>query len=122
MSGFSGQERRAHTDIWLKIVRLLTIVAWAIFIIALVVSYYAAPDSEFGVLRYHGIAVRKFWLTPLTGYLYLLLWVSALLSYITLIIHKFRSRRKSDNTRFNILLLFIVSIAWTLYIVFQLTQ
>lgn len=122
MSRFLGQERRVHSDIWLKTIQLLTLVAWIIFIIALVVSYYAAPDSEFGVLRYHGISVRKFWLTPLTGYLYILLWISALLSYIALIIHKFRSRRKSDNTRFNIFLLFIVSVAWTLYIVFQLSR
>ncbi|OKY25818.1 MULTISPECIES: hypothetical protein [Thalassotalea] len=122
MSRFLGQERRVHSDVWLKTIQILTLVAWAVFIVALIVSYYAAPDNEFGVLRYHGISVRKFWLTPLTGYLYILLWISALLSYFALIIHKFRSRRKSDNTRFNIFLLFIVSIAWTVYIVFQLSR
>ncbi|MDO6428739.1 hypothetical protein Q4489_17155 [Thalassotalea sp. 1_MG-2023] len=122
MSRFLGHERRVHSDVWLKTIQILTLVAWAVFIVALIVSYYAAPDNEFGVLRYHGISVRKFWLTPLTGYLYILLWISALLSYIALIIHKFRSRRKSDNTRFNIFLLFIVSIAWTVYIVFQLSR
>jgi len=114
------QERRKSTDIWLKIVRILALLGWVIFIIALCVSYYAAPDNDYGVLRYHDIHIRKFWLTPLTGYLYLLLWFSALLSYICLIIHKYRSRRKTDNKQFNFQLLFIVSVAWVVYIALQL--
>ena len=113
-------ERRKSPDIWLKIIRLLTIIAWGVFTIALIVSYYAAPENDYGVLRYHDITIRKFWLTPLTGYLYILLWLSALFSYLSIFIHKYRSRRKSDNKQFNVLLLFIISIAWVIYIVTHL--
>ncbi len=114
------EERRKSTDIWLKTIRVLAVLAWCLFIIALFVSYYAAPDSDFGVLRYHQITIRKFWLTPLTGYLYVLLWCSAFLSYFCIIVNKYRSRRKSDNKHFNFLLLFIISIAWVVYIAVQL--
>ncbi len=115
-------DRRKKVDIWVKIIRILALLGWLIFIVALFVSYYAAPDNDYGVLRYHQITIRKFWLTPLTGYLYILLWCSALLSYLCIIIDKYRSRRASDNKQFNFSLLFIVSIAWVVYIVFQMMQ
>ncbi len=114
------EERRKSNDIWVKVIKVITVGAWLSFTVALVISYYAAPETNYGVLRYHGIEIRKFWLTPLTGYLYLLLWLSAVLSYISLLINKFRSRRQSDNKRFNLSLLFAISVAWTSYIVMQL--
>jgi len=113
-------ERRKSEDLWLKLIRIFTIFAWVVFTVALVVSYYAAPETNYGVLRYHNISIRKFWLTPLTGYLYILLWLSAFFSYVSLIVHKFRSRRKSDNKQFNVILLFSISIAWVVYIVINL--
>ncbi|GHF91772.1 hypothetical protein [Thalassotalea marina] len=119
---FSGEERRKEDDVWLKALRVTTILAWLVFAIALIISYYAAPEANYGVLRYKGIEVRQFWLTPMTGYLYVLLWISALFSYVTLLIHKYRSRRKTDDKRFNIWLLFVVSVSWVIYIVIQLMK
>lgn len=115
-------ERRKKADVWVKIIRILALLGWLLFTIALFVSYYAAPENDYGVLRYHQITIRKFWLTPLTGYLYILLWCSALLSYLCIIIDKYRSRRASDNKHFNFSLLFIVSIAWVVYIAIQMIQ
>lgn len=114
------KERRKSNDIWVKLIKVITVIAWVIFTVALVMSYYAAPDKSYGVVRYHNLEIRKFWLTPLTGYLYLLLWLSAALSYVSLVINKFRSRRQTDNKRFNLLLLFAISVAWTSYIIVQL--
>jgi len=114
------EERRKSSDIWIKATRILAILGWLVFIIALFVSYYAAPDKDFGVLRYHQITIRKFWLTPLTGYLYILLWLSAFFSYLCIIINKYRTRRATDDKQFNFMLLFLVSIAWVIYIVFQI--
>ena len=98
------EERRNTADFWTYLLRFLAIVGWGLFIFALIVSYYAAPESDYGILRYHDIEIRKFWLTPLTGYLYIVLWLSALSSYFCLILDKYRSRRKSDSKHFNILL------------------
>jgi hypothetical protein len=72
---------------------------------------HAAPDVNDGILRYHNIEIRKLWLTPLTGYLYIVLLLSALSSYFCLIIDNYRSRRKNDGKYFNILLLLVITIA-----------
>ena len=101
--------------------RVLAIFGWALFVLALILSYYAAPESNYGILRYHNIEIRKFWLTPLTGYLYIILWLSALSSYFCLILNNYRSRRKSDSKHFNIILLLIVTIAWVSFILLQVS-
>ena len=116
------ENRRKSPDKWIMIVQTLTLVSWALFIFSLGMSYYAAPENDYGLLRYHSIEVRKFWLVPLTGYLYAALWLSALFSYLSLIVHKFRSRRGSDSKKFNLLLLLVVSIAWAVYILINLNQ
>jgi hypothetical protein len=115
-------ERRSATDIWTFILRFLAIAGWGLFVFAIIVSYYAAPESDYGILRYHNIEIRKFWLTPLTGYLYIVLWLSALSSYFCLILNKYRSRRKSDGKHFNILLLLVITIAWVSFILVQISE
>jgi len=116
---WQGRERRKAHDAWYYLARVLAIAGWVIFIIALIISFYAAPDDDYGLLRYHGIAIRKFWLTPLTGYLYIMLWFSALSSYIYLILERYRRRRKTDSKHFNVALLLLITIAWVVYILFQ---
>jgi hypothetical protein len=93
-----------------------------LFLFALVMAYYAAPEHDYGYLRYRNIEIRQFWLTPLTGYLYIVLWFSALSSYFCLILDKYRSRRKSDSKHFNIVLLLVITIAWVTFILVQLTD
>jgi len=109
-------ERRATTDTWFYLVKILAITAWVMFLFALVMSFYAAPDKSYGVVRFHDIAIRRFWLTPLTGYLYLVLWFSALASYFSLIIDKYRSRRRIDNSQFHLYFLLAVNLLWLVVI------
>ena len=116
------ENRRKSPDKWVLVVRTLTLVSWVLFIFALGMSYYAAPEKDYGLVRYHNLEIRKFWLIPLTGYLYAALWLSALFSYCSLIVHKFRSRRQSDSKNFNLLLLMIVSVAWAVYILINLSS
>tara|TARA_R110000744_G_scaffold260293_3_gene375293 strand:- start:17290 stop:17667 length:378 start_codon:yes stop_codon:yes gene_type:complete len=116
------KERRNTADLWTYLLRVLAIVGWGLFVFALIVSYYAAPESDYGLLRYHDIEIRKFWLTPLTGYLYIVLWLSALSSYFCLILDKYRSRRKSDSKHFNILLLLVITISWVSFILVQISE
>ncbi|ASP49382.1 hypothetical protein [Cognaticolwellia beringensis] len=116
------KERRSTADLWTYLLRVLAIVGWGLFVFALIVSYYAAPESDYGLLRYHDIEIRKFWLTPLTGYLYIVLWLSALSSYFCLILDKYRSRRKSDSKHFNILLLLVITISWVSFILVQISE
>jgi hypothetical protein len=116
------KERRNAADRWTYIVRALTVIGWGLFVFALIMSYYAAPDTDYGLLRYHNIEIRKFWLTPLTGYLYIILWLSALSSYFCLILDNYRSRRKSDGKSFNMFLLLIITIAWVSFILVKIAE
>lgn len=109
-------DRRKNTDFWAYIQITLALASWLTFLFALVMSYYAAPDHDYGVLRYYDIEIRQFWLTPLTGYLYIVLWLSALGSYITLIIDKYRSRRQNDTPYFSMIFLLSVNLSWLVYI------
>ncbi len=84
-------------------------------------SYYAVPEKDYGVLRYYDIEIRQFWLTPLTGYLYILLWLSALGSYVALLINKYRSRRQTDYTNFNLYFLLGINMVWLVYILIHVT-
>ena len=109
-------ERRKTTDFWSYVLISLTLVSWLLLLIALVMSYYAAPDKDYGVLRYYDVEIRQFWLTPLTGYLYIMLWLSALGSYLALMTEKYRSRRRSDNPHFNLWFLLSVNLIWLVFI------
>lgn len=114
------KERRKETDLWSYTSNTIAVLSWLAFLVALVMSYYAAPESDYGVLRYYGVEVRQFWLTPLTGYLYILLWLSALGSYVALLIDKYRSRRQSDNPHFHLMFLLIINIIWLVVILYHL--
>ncbi|OUR83870.1 hypothetical protein A9Q75_04430 [Colwellia psychrerythraea] len=109
-------DRRTAADFWSYAQITLVLLSWLLFIIALVMSYYAAPDKDYGVLRYYDIEIRQFWLTPLTGYLYILLWLSALGSYLALMTDKYRSRRRSDAPLGNLIFLLAVNLTWLVYI------
>ncbi len=115
-------ERRLATDLWGYAKNIIAVLSWLAFLVALVISYYAAPESNYGILRYYGIDVRQFWLTPLTGYLYILLWLSALGSYVALMIDKYRSRRRIDNPHYNLMLLLAINIIWLVIILYYFHQ
>ncbi|NQZ23539.1 MAG: hypothetical protein HRT53_15985 [Colwellia sp.] len=117
-----SKNRRSSTDIGVVLIRILALSGWLLFIIAIGMSYYAAPEQDYGLLRYKGIEIRQFWLTPLTGYLYIVLWVSALCSYFCLVLDHYRSRRKSDSKHFNLVLLLTVTFAWVMYILVKLDE
>lgn len=106
------KERRESIDFWFYLARTLTICSWLAFLLAIIISYFVAPETNYGVLRYRNIEVRQFWLTPLTGYLYLVIWFSAAGSYASMLIDKYRSRRRNDNTHFNVYFLLGFNLIW----------
>jgi hypothetical protein len=105
-------ERRISHDFWFYLSQALTLLSWVLFIFALVMSFYAAPEKSYGVVRYYDIEIRQFWLTPLTGYLYLVIWFSAAGSYASMLVEKYRSRRHNDNTNYNLYFLLIMNLIW----------
>ena len=110
------KERRKSADFWYLLARVLTACSWLGFLFSVMISYFVAPETDYGVLRYHDIEVRQFWLTPLTGYLYLVIWFSAAGIYASTLIDKYRSRRRSDNTNYSAYFLLIINLLWLLTI------
>jgi len=106
------KDRRKSIDFWFYLARVLTVCSWVAFFAAIIISYFVAPETNYGVLRYHGIEVRQFWLTPLTGYLYLVIWFSAAGIYSAMLIDKYRGRRRSDNTHYNAYFLLGFNLLW----------
>jgi hypothetical protein len=115
------KNRRVSADFWVMLARILAMGGWLSFIGALVLSFYAAPETQYGYLTYQGIEVRRFWLFPLTQYLYAVLWFSALTSFVCLAIEKYRGRRASDSKAFNQCLLLVIVLAWVVYIFFNMS-
>jgi hypothetical protein len=113
------KDRRHSSDFWRNANKVITIVSWLLFLVALIMSYYAVPEKDYGVLRYYDIEIRQFWLTPLTGYLYILLWLSALGSYVALMLDKYRNRRRSDNPHLNLWFLLSINLTWLVYILLK---
>ncbi len=116
----SIQEKRKAQDSWFYAKGLFALSAWLLFLFALVMSYYAAPESNYGIVKYYNIDVRQFWLTPLTGYLYILLWLSAFACYVSLLIGRYRNRRRADNPEYHLIFLLTVNLIWLFYILSQL--
>ena len=110
------ENRRKSADKLVYTARTLAVLSWVFFIVALVVSYYAAPEESYGLLMNKDIEIREHWVKPLTNYLYLVLWLSAFLSAVSFILTRFRSRRKEDSRQFNLVLLIVTIIAWISYI------
>ena len=116
---WQGKNRRQGPDKWILVFRALSIIAWILFIIAMVVSHYAAPEQNYGVVRFYRLDVPRVWQKPMTGYLYTILSFCALMSFVCIIINHFRSRRTQDLAFYNLFLLLTITIAWVIYLIFN---
>ncbi|WP_448211585.1 hypothetical protein [Colwellia sp. MEBiC06753] len=116
MAKWQGFERRKGPDIWVAIFQWLSLIGWTLFVAALLISYFAAPEQTYGITRYHQVVVRDYWIAPLTNYLYGLLWLTALLSFVSIMVSHYRTRRSTDNKYYNLILLLVICLAWVIYI------
>jgi len=107
-----NKERRKSPDLWFYLSKILTISSWLLFLFAVIMSFYAAPEKSYGITRYHDLEIRRFWLTPLTGYLYIVIWFSAMGSYASQLINKYRHRRHNDNPQYHLHLLLAINLIW----------
>ncbi|MFC3120738.1 hypothetical protein [Agaribacter flavus] len=88
----------------------LNIAAWSMLVCALLVFHYARPDFISGVQNYWGIEGREFWSETHLEYLLLLLQACLLMSLVALVLRSRRSRRKTDDFGYNLLVLLIITI------------
>lgn len=106
----NNKSRRHQENDWLlMLIRVLTLLSWSLFIIALIVSHYARPELEYGIVRFLGGEFRSEWLQTPKHILQILLLVCAVLSNINIILRQRRNRRASDSIGLNQIGLFIFS-------------
>ena len=109
-------ERRSGPDLLCRAFAWLAIIAWLLFVLALVMAHYARPEMDTGLVRYWGIEVRTDWRPKLTLYLQYMLWATAALSGISLVLNYLRSRRRNDHLHLNIILLLLSCVGFLLYL------
>lgn len=109
-------ERRSGPDLLCRAFAWLAIIAWFLFVLALVVAHYARPEMDTGLVRYWGIDIRTDWRPKLTLYLQYMLWATAALSGVSLLLNYLRSRRRNDHLHLNIILLLLSCAGFLLYL------
>lgn len=119
---WQGQNRRKiprTSDKFYQVVQGINLLAWLIFLAALIVFHYARPELVSGLQEYWGVDVRKDWSDTLSFYLILLLCVCIALSTITVFLKRQRSRRKNDFFGINLGFLFVMTVGGLVWVVFQ---
>ena len=104
-------ERRGEVNKRLRLLKGLSIAAWASFGIALLIFHYARPELNYGILRYAGITIRDTWLSDYKLYFIMMLIVCCLLSLASVFINRQIMRRKTDRFYYNVVLLGAICIS-----------
>lgn len=114
--GAYKNDRRRGPDWVRRLFGWLAILAWLCFILALLLVHFARPEMDTGLVRYWELEIRDDWHPLLTNWLQWILYATAVLSAISLLLNRLRLRRKSDRLHFNLVLLLLASIALGLYL------
>lgn len=110
--GWDGVERRRQGADWqVQLLRLLALASWLLYIVALLLFHYARPEMDSGIARYYGVEIRHHWDPFYSNSLLYVVWCSCLFSLLSLFLGVKRSRRSSDNRRYNLTLLVLVTLA-----------
>lgn len=103
--------RQRKPDLLLRILRITASLGWLAILMLQIVMWQAAPEIEFGLLKYHGIEVRTYWEPSWVKYMPFLLAACTLLSLTALGVTPLRSRRKNDPKRVHLLILLGLTVA-----------
>ena len=110
------ERRHRIADPLSSLIRIVNLLCWALFFIALVLFHYARPEIDYGLLRYLHVDVREDWLTGAKPLLYVILMVCTMMSLAAFSLLRHRSRRAQDGRGYNLLGITLFSIALILII------
>lgn len=118
---WDGIERRKGAD-WIDIgINVFNILAWIIFVIALIIFDRARPEQDYFVYQMVGeqVEVRKFWLQELKDWLFASLYICIMISVVTLVMNRTRLKRRDDRTRYGMYMLVSICIAFIAILALQ---
>jgi hypothetical protein len=111
-------EFRGKPDLVLKAVSWLGTICWGLLVMAIASVKEAAKTKEAAPIALIEIPeswVDIIWNSTWTNYAYIITMLMAILSGIGLILKSKRNKRTNDSYPYNIILLFLISIAGTIY-------
>jgi len=102
-------ERRKGEDFWLKTIKILAVIAWAIFTVSIYLLGKAQPQIESFFERWLKVSVRKEWDSRLLKYFFNFMIIIFYLSGSGLIINTRRHKRKTDSYNKTLIIFFFIS-------------
>lgn len=117
---WDGVERRKGPDWRIRLLQAVAILAWLSFIAGLMLFHLARPEMNSGIVRYYEIEIRQFWDPAYTGPLLYFVWISCVLSLVSLVANRKLSRRIYDARRYNLILLTVITVSFGILLTFKL--
>lgn len=118
---WDGIERRKGAD-WIDVgINIFNILAWIVFVVALIIFDRARPEQDYFVYQMIGepVEVRKYWLEELRNWLLVSLYVCTFISVVTLIMNSMRLKRRDDRKRYGMYMLVSICIAFIAILLVQ---
>lgn len=117
---WNGIERRRGSDWRIRLLRVLTLASWLLYIVCLLLFHFARPEMNTGIARYYGVSVRHHWDPLYSETLLYLIWLCSGLSLVSLLMGIGRGRRCTDTRRYNLMLLTIVALVSGILLTYQI--
>ena len=109
-------ERRDARPLLKQMLAWSTLLAWLLFLIALVLFHYARPEIEIGLMRYFNLPLGSEWLFELKSLFLYTLWACCGLTAINVAVNLFFQRRRTDHIWFNGILLLTICVVSLLFL------
>ncbi|AWL11807.1 hypothetical protein HMF8227_01329 [Saliniradius amylolyticus] len=100
----------------LKLLIVLSILGWSVFVLALVLFHYARPELITGLITYWKLQVREHWLESYSVYLIITVVLTFIISAAGTVIRRKRIRRRGDAIWLNLPVLLVISVMFILYL------
>ncbi len=107
-------DRRRGPDIILRTVSFVGAAGWAVMVVAMIVVHKARPPLQTVASKSAQVHVRTTWADDLTQVLLYLMFAGLFLSFSGLLFNIRRLRRKDDQVRINLIIMFVLSAAGVL--------
>lgn len=107
----SGRDRRILPRIQDRIYRVsiaLNVMAWLGLVGALILFHYARPELMTGIHAYFNIEVREDWSQVHVGMLNMLLQACLIITLVSVVLNRQRSRRQTDRFGVNLVILAVI--------------
>ncbi len=112
------REKRKRVDFWLRVISCCGIIGWIIVVISMMIAEKAKPEMGTVATRFENVYVRTGWIPELTRSLFYLMIVGFVVSTLGLLLNMTRMKRQGDLVRINLVLLWIISGAGIINLLF----